>query len=91
MPMSLAAHPGQPVLVPPGDRLARQDDLALVGDVQAGHHVEQRRLAASGRSHDGDELAGGHIQVGAAKARTGASSASKVLRTPRTDRIGHSS
>ena len=41
----------------PGDLLAGDHDLAVVGDVEAGDQVEQRRLAAARRAHDRDELA----------------------------------
>ena len=79
-----AAHAGQPVLVPAGDLLAGDHDRALVGEVEAGDEVEQRRLAAARRAHDGDELAGRTSRSTPRRARTGASSASNVRRTPRT-------
>ena len=52
-----AAHAGQLVLGLAGDLLVGEHDRALVGLVEAGDEVEQRRLAAARRSHDGDELA----------------------------------
>ncbi len=57
----------QPVLVPVIDPQAVDDDLALVGLVQPGEDVQQRRLPTAGRTHQGDELAVGDVQVDAAQ------------------------
>ena len=79
----------------PGDLSPASDDLALVGRVEPGDEVEQRRLAAARRAHDGDELARRASSRSAPRsARTGAPSASKVLRRPRhvehgTSVVGH--
>ena len=43
------------------------DDLALVGHVEAGDDVEQRRLAAARGAHHRDELAAADVEVGAAQ------------------------
>ena len=51
----------------PGDRLAGDDDLAVVGGVETGDEVEQRRLAAARGAHDRDELAGASVEVDAAQ------------------------
>src|SRR5204863_125376 len=40
-------------------------DLAGAGPVQAGEHVQQRRLAGSRGTHDGRELARGEVDVDA--------------------------
>ena len=62
-----AAHAGQLVLALAGDLLAGEHDLAVVGGVEAGDEVEQRRLAAARRAHDRDELAGAEVEVDAAQ------------------------
>jgi hypothetical protein len=49
------------------ERLPREHDLAVARRVQAGDEVEQRRLAAARRSHDGDELPLADRQVDAAQ------------------------
>ena len=43
------------------------DDLAVVGEVEPGDEVEQRRLAAARRTHDRDELARRDVEVDAAQ------------------------
>ena len=43
--------------------LAHQLDMAAVGFVQSGEAGEKRGLPASGRPHDGDQLAGPHPQA----------------------------
>ena len=65
MPMWRAPHAGELVLGLAGDLLAGEQDRALVGLVEAGDEVEERRLPAARRAHDRDELAGGHLEVGA--------------------------
>ena len=42
---------------------ARDHDLALVGPVETGDEVQQRRLAAPRRSHDRDELARPDVEI----------------------------
>ena len=39
-----------------GDVFAAEKDGALVGDFEARHDPQERRLAATGRSEEGDEL-----------------------------------
>ena len=51
----------------PGHLLAREHDLAVVGGVEPGDQVEQRRLAAARRAHDRDELAVAEVEVHAAQ------------------------
>ena len=63
----LPSHAGQLVLRLAGDLLVGEHDGALVGLVEARHQVEQGGLAAARRSHDGDELAAPHLEVGAAQ------------------------
>ena len=63
----LAAHDRQLALGLADQRLAGDGDLALVGHVEAGDDVEQRRLAAARRSHHRDELAAADVEVGAAQ------------------------
>jgi hypothetical protein len=79
-----AAQPGQVVLAAPGDLLARHADVPLVGGVQPGDQVQQGGLAAPRRPHQGHELASLTVRSTPRRRRTGAFSASKVLRTPRT-------
>ncbi len=67
MPMWLAPHARELVLVAAGDRLAGDRDLALVGDVESRDEVQQRRLAAARRPHDRDELARRDVEVDAAQ------------------------
>ena len=47
--------------------LAGHRDVSLVGHVEAGDDVEQRRLAAARWAHDGDELTAPDVEVGAAQ------------------------
>ena len=62
-----AAEAREPVLVVVRQLLASDEDRSLVEAVQPGDRVEQRRLAAAGRSHDGDELPRAHLEVGTAQ------------------------
>src|SRR4029453_9462777 len=48
-------------------RLAGDDDLAIGRCVEPRGQVQQRRLTAARRAHDGDELAGRHGEVEAAQ------------------------
>ena len=61
------AQPGELVLGPPGHQLAGHHDVPSSGDVEPGHQVEQRRLAAPRGPHQGHELAGRDGQVDAAQ------------------------
>jgi hypothetical protein len=44
-------------------RLSAQADLARVGPVHTGDHVQQRRLARAVRSDEGVDFAGAHVQI----------------------------
>ena len=59
-----AAHLRELVFGPPRDELAGHGDRAFVGDVQSGDQVEQGRLPATGRAHQGDEVSRRHHQIG---------------------------
>ena len=58
-----AAEAGQRVLTEPGDVGAVDQDLAGRRLVEAGHEANQGRLAAAGRTDDGEPLAGLHVQI----------------------------
>ena len=62
-----AAETRQPVLPRPVDALAGDFDRAVVDGVETGDDVQQRRLAAAGRSGDRDELAVGDVEVDTAQ------------------------
>jgi hypothetical protein len=47
----------------PPDGVAVDPDLAVGEVVEAGEDVEERRLAAPGRAHDGDHLPAGYAEV----------------------------
>jgi hypothetical protein len=53
-------------LAEPADVLAVHRHGAGIRAVQAAEQVQQRRLAAAARAHDGDPLTGGDVQVDAA-------------------------
>ena len=57
-------HAGQAASSSPTIDCAGHGDVALVGPVEPGHDVEQRRLPASRRAHDGHELARLDLEVG---------------------------
>ena len=85
MPMCLRRMTASWFSSMPDDRLAGHGDLALVGHVEPGDEVEQRRLAAARGAHDGHELARAAGRGRRPRsARTGAVSCSKVRYTART-------
>src|SRR5438093_5652092 len=48
----------EPVLVEPGQGLAGDDHLTAIGPVESGEEIQERRLAGTGRTHEGDEPSG---------------------------------
>ena len=64
-------------------------DHALVRDVEPGDDAQQRRLAASRRTEDGDDLAGGDVEVDAGEHLTRSSQRrmSPSTREPRRHRL----
>ena len=58
-----APEPGRTGLAERVDPLPGHGDRAAGRPVQAGDEVQQRRLAAAGRAHHGDRLAGSHPQL----------------------------
>jgi hypothetical protein len=54
---------GAPVRRQPNDVLVGDEDLTLVGAIEAGDEPEGRRLAAAGRAEEREELAVAHGQV----------------------------
>ena len=67
MPMCCRRMIANSLSVLPTSASPATDDLALVGHVEAGDDVEQRRLATSGWAHHGDELAAADVEVGPAQ------------------------
>ncbi len=57
------ANVSEPVFRIAGDVLACEFVAAGVRRVEHAEHIEQRRLAATGRPHDGDELTGIDFEV----------------------------
>ena len=61
------------------DRLVEEAELAPPVVVEHGQHGEQRRLAGARRSHDGDEVAGLHLEVDGVEDAAGAGEGSRQL------------
>jgi hypothetical protein len=65
-PQLAAAEPGEVILREADDLFAVEEDAAGGGIIEAGEEAEQGAFAAAGGSHDGDELAGGYVEIEAA-------------------------
>ena len=67
MPMFLLASFAALLALHLVDGLFAEPVFALPLVVEQGEHIEQRRLARAGRSHDGDELTFVNVEVDAAQ------------------------